>query len=31
MANDVNKQSYGNVVPVLEDEKFSVRILVSWD
>ncbi|EEF29810.1 acid beta-fructofuranosidase [Ricinus communis] len=27
-ANDVNKQIYGNFVPVLEGEKFSVRILV---
>lgn len=29
MANDVNKQIYGSFVPVLKDEKLSVRILVS--
>ncbi|WCJ25989.1 Acid beta-fructofuranosidase [Euphorbia peplus] len=28
VANDVNKQIYGSYVPVLEGEKFSVRILV---
>nr|AFR69121.1 vacuolar invertase [Manihot esculenta] len=27
-ANDVNKQIYGNFVPVLEGEKFTLRILV---
>ncbi|XP_050228171.1 acid beta-fructofuranosidase-like [Mercurialis annua] len=28
VANDVNKQIYGNIVPVLKGEKFSLRILV---
>lgn len=28
-ANDVFKPIYGSYVPVLEDEKFSLRILVS--
>lgn len=29
MANDVDKQIYGSYVPVLKDEKLSVRVLVS--
>lgn len=29
MANDVHKQVFGSVVPLLKDEKLSVRILVS--
>ncbi|KAK9103189.1 hypothetical protein Sjap_020443 [Stephania japonica] len=28
LANDVGKQIYGSIVPVLNDEKFAVRILV---
>ena len=29
MATDVNKKTYGAFVPVLKDEKLSVRLLVS--